>query len=790
MYSFRKSLSLILILLLIFSICGCRKNPTDSSTYSNYEDEIIIIEDENDDNNSSDITNPSSSQGGNNANVNTPPPTTQENYSVCQIKSVDSNIVFDLEIIDKVAYYNVSYKGETLYKRAKLGLKINDTDYSKGVKFKSVQQTSVSDTITLNGRFKNTTDQYTKADVTLTSHGETFTLEVRVYNDGVAFRMKFDRSAGTTVNAEYTSYNIDPNSYVYASFGCRRSDCQQRDSMAGYEGSCYEALYGRFSVANMFAPTQEQWKINGVFKQGENYLITPMAIEFPKSNSGKQYYGAILEGNVTDYVGTTLRQLGGGQFSTNTTFQSNAQFVDFKITGRQVITPYRILTIGENLNDLYNNSIVYSVNEAPSGDYSWVKPGKATWSWRSNGGKTGTIDLMYAYSDAAAKMGFEYNLIDSGWPYFKKNGKSGIKAIADLCTHSKPYGVEQLVWAYTPDYGTKVNTLTATGIRPFIPNYNDLEEFCESVAKAGVVGVKFDFFTPEDQVDGGVNIYEKIAQISAKHKLILNFHGATKPTGLNRTYPNVLNYEAIFGHEMEYAYTSSQVESKLFTTQYLTRGLAGHADYTPHVLNGLGWAELVFVEAPFNAIDAKPDELLNSPATEFIKSIPTVWDTTKVLSCSKFGEYAAIARCKDGNWYLGAINAKSSATNTQINLGEFLTDGGEYILDLYTDSGVSSKRVTKNDVITLNLAAYSGCAARISKAKMSSYGGEYTSTPITLELTDGCTAYYTTNGSTPTASSAKYNGSIELDKSSRVNIIVVNPAGSIVSRLSYRFNKF
>lgn len=714
---------------------------------------------------------------------------------IYSISSTDSNVNFNLEIIDGSLFYNVYYKGEQLFKNAKLGLKINGIDYSSDVAFVSAEQSTESDTIVLNGRFSNITTQYNLSKVMFSSHGQIFILEIRIYNNGVAFRMLFDSSAGKTVNAEYTEFSIDENSYVYASFGCRRGDCQRRDSMAGYHSICYEALYDRFPVKTVFTPNENQYKQNGLFENSENFVITPMTIEFAKTYAGKQYYGAILEGNVADYVGVNIKQIGGGKFALNTTFQPHAQFVDFDVTNDRVITPYRILTLGESLDDIYNNCIVYSVNEEPSEDHSWVIPGKSTWSWRSNGG-TGNMDTMYAYSDAAAKMGFEYNLVDAGWPRFEKDGGTSIDAIRKLCADTKDYGVKQIIWnAFTVGahggfpLGTKTDGLNDKGIRVFISDYDKVEEFCIAAKNAGVKGLKLDFMVPEDQPESGVNFYERTAEIAQKYGLIINYHGASKPSGLNRTHPNILNYEGIFGHEMQYAFTSFPVEAQLFTTQYITRGLAGHADYTPHVLNGLGLAELVFVDAPLNVIDAKPEELLNSRATEFIKAVPSVWDTTKVLSCSVFGEYAAIARCKDGNWYLGAISAKSTATDTKISLDEFLTDDGEYILDLYTDSGVSSKRVRKNDVITLNLAAYSGCAARISKAKMSCYGGQITSAPLTIELTDGCIAYYSTSGNEPTTSSAKYSGSIDINSSCVLKIIVVNSSGKTVSKLSYRFNK-
>lgn len=706
------------------------------------------------------------------------------------IYSLSKKVVFTVDCENGKPFYTVSYEGKTLYDKAPLGLKINGVEYSENVTIDAVETVNVTRSLTLLGRVHDIDDQYVQATVAMTAAGVPCTLDVRVYDSGVAFRYMYDKAAGKTVNAEYTAFKIPADSFVYASFGCRGKGCQRFHRFAHYNGICYEASYGRFPVKDIFTPTAKQIKFHDLYedvKDAENFILTPMSIEF--SNG---MFGAVLEGNLADYVGVNLRQKGDGLFELNTTYQPEKQFVDFDVTRENVVTPYRILTVAENLNDLYNNTIVYSVNEAPEGDFSWVKPGRSAWSWRSNGSFVGDIETMYNYNEAAAKLGLEYNILDGRWSLFADDVPSLFDMVKKLCDDMAPYGVEQVVWnGYTVSearfpLGKKAEELT-NGVRVYTPDWDAIETFMKNVSALGITGLKIDFFPPEDQVEGGVNLYEKTAKLAAKYNLVVNFHGATKPTGLNITYPNVVNYEGIFGHEMA-PVREAVNETQLFTTQYLTRGLAGHADFTPQVQNAYGLAELVFVDAPFNAIDATPAELIDSPAVEFIKACPTVWDNTKVLSVSVYEQFAAMARVKDGNWFLGVINNREAGV-TEIKLDEFLGEGA-YICDLYTDEGNSRKLVTKADVLAVNLPENSGYAARFSKVAMSAYGGEIKDA-VSIDLVDeGLTALYTLDGTDPIVSetAVTYTAPVTLTDSCRMRVAVKDGDGNEVATLSYRFN--
>ena len=714
--------------------------------------------------------------------------------SVLKVQSPDKQVSFELFIEHGKPLYAVSYKESILYEKAALGHKINGVDLSENVVFCDAVTEDKTVSVPLLGRMKTVSAAYTAATIALKSANVPFVLEVRVYNEGVAFRLVYDALAGKTVNAEYTAFKVSPDAFAYASFGCRGAGCQRFARFAGYNAICYEASYDRFPVREIFQPTEKQnlfHQLRDGAADAENFILTPMAVEFPERD-GKVLYGAILEAHVRHYVGVNLRQKGEGLFQLNTTYQPGKQFVDFDVTGDNVVTPYRVLAIAEDLNALYNNPILSTVNPPAEGDFSWVVPGRSAWSWRSNGSFTGKIDTMYNYTDAAIKLGFEYNILDGRWSLFADDIPTLFNLVKTLVDDSAPFSVNQVVWSgFTANearfpLGKKAEELT-NGVRIYYPDYDYIEKLFAKIAGLGIKGFKIDFMPPEDQPEAGVDIYEWVAKLAEKYHLAINFHGAMKPSGLNITYPNVLNYEGIFGHEMG-PVRQPENETHLFTTQYLTRGLAGHADFTPHVQNAYGLAELVFVDAPFNAIDATPTELTENRGIEFIKACPTVWDETRVLSPSKFGEFAAIAKCKDGNWFLGVINHDRDAA-VPVALSEFLEEG-TYILELYTDRTVSKKLVTKEDVLSVALPHHSGSAARISKVAMSPYGGMIT-TPVVLTFAqEGMTARYTLDGTDPVTSETAiaYTGAVTLEATCRMQVAVFDENGNLTNRLSYLFN--
>ena len=328
--------------------------------------------------------------------------------------------------------------------------------------------------------------------------------------------------------------------------------------------------------------------------------------------------------------------------------------------------PWRIIAISQEDKELVDNDLVYLL-AAPSQveDISWIKPGKVAWDWWNNWNiwgvdfKAGINNETYKYYiDFAAEKGIEYVILDEGWAVNKQ---------ADLFQVVPEINLPMLV-KYAASKG--VGIVLWAG---YAAMDKDMERVCQHYSEMGVKGFKVDFMDRDDQIV--VNFYERMAAMAAKYHLFIDFHGAYKPTGLNRTYPNVLNYEGVFGLEQ-----CKWVDSKTDMVKYevtipFIRMLAGPMDFTQGAMrNAAKWcyfpswnepmsqgtrcrqlAEYVIFDAPFAMLCDAPTAYMQEPeCTEFIAKVPTVWDETRVLD-GRVGEYVVTAKRKGNTWYIGAI---------------------------------------------------------------------------------------------------------------------------------------
>ena len=329
--------------------------------------------------------------------------------------------------------------------------------------------------------------------------------------------------------------------------------------------------------------------------------------------------------------------------------------------------PWRIFCVATEDAQLLDNDMVYRL-AAPNriGDTSWIKPGKVAWEWWNNWGvynvdfKTGINTETYKYYiDFASRNGIEYVILDEGWAVnlkadlFQIIPEIDLKGIIDYA-NSKNVGI--ILWA---------------GYYAF---ERDMERVCKHFSEMGVKGFKIDFINRDDAAS--VDFHYRAAAMAAKYKMMVDFHGTYKPTGLNRTYPNVVNFEGVYGLEQNMWATAAKHDQPLYdVTVPFTRMLAGPMDYTQGaMLNGTKktyhpsdvapmsqgtrvhqLAEYVIFLSPLNMLcDSPMNYEANPECTEFIAKIPTVWDETIPLK-SVIGEYVAVARRHGSTWYVGAI---------------------------------------------------------------------------------------------------------------------------------------
>lgn len=394
--------------------------------------------------------------------------------------------------------------------------------------------------------------------------------------------------------------------------------------------------------------------------------------------------------------------------------------------------PWRMAIVTTADKDLAASNLSYLL-AAPSrlSDISWIKPGKVAWDWWNDWNLdgvdfvTGVNNATYkAYIDFAASKGIEYVILDEGW---------AVNLKADLMQVVKEIDLKELV-----DYAASKNV----GIILWVGYYafeRDMENVCRHYAAMGVKGFKVDFMDRDDQEMTAFNY--RAAEMCAKYKLILDLHGTHKPAGLNRTYPNVLNFEGVNGLEQMKWSPASLDQVKYDVMIPFIRQVSGPMDYTQGAMRNASkgnyypcnsepmsqgtrcrqLALYVVFESPFNMLCDNPGNYMREPeSTDFIAGIPTVWDESIVLD-GKMGEYIVTARRSGNVWYVGGIT-DWTARDIEVDCS-FLGDDKTHNATLFKD-GVNAHRVgrdykreslsiNKNSKLKIHLAPGGGFALQI-----------------------------------------------------------------------------
>lgn len=366
-----------------------------------------------------------------------------------------------------------------------------------------------------------------------------------------------------------------------------------------------------------------------------------------------------------------------------------------------------------NCNIIANVSSSYDKKLFPNGyNTDWIKPGRSVWSWLAKT-RSVTLENMKHFSDLAAELGFEYNLVDEGWSNWKDsiNHKDNWDMMKELVDYSAAKGVRIWVWKAYPD-------------RKGIPGIKDSLQrriFFKKCKDLGIVGLKVDFFDSESQEI--IQFYQAALRDAAEYHLMMDFHGANKPTGESRTWPNEMTREAIRGLENHPPWAKSNIILPF------TRYLAGPADYTSvHFGDRMGevsWAHhiasMIVFTSPFLCLGADPQSILDNPCKEMIQSIPTVWDETLVLPQSKIGELVLFARRKGTTWFLAAMNGMDESKSISIDLsflkGRCMLSSINDDKDKQANALLKKGNVSDNSTITILLNGNGGYAGRFEKMK-------------------------------------------------------------------------
>ncbi|MCF0201975.1 MAG: glycoside hydrolase family 97 protein [Bacteroidaceae bacterium] len=404
-----------------------------------------------------------------------------------------------------------------------------------------------------------------------------------------------------------------------------------------------------------------------------------------------------------------------------------------KTTGKRTY-PWRILAITDNDRQMPVNNLVYALaRENKTGDTSWIKPGKSAWEWWNDWNLKGVpfksginMPTYKYYIDFAARYGLQYVILDEGW-YVPQSGDMLTAVpqlnLQELIDYGKAKGVGVVLW-------TVFNVLDA-----------QLEEACSKYAAMGVKGFKVDFLDRDDQT--AVEMVERIAAACAKHKLMLDLHGIYKPVGLNRTYPNIVNYESVFGME-EMKWSDPVVEMPEYDVTFpFIRMMCGSVDYTPGAMRNAArsdWkpmystpysqgtrchqlATYIVHDSPFTMLADAPTAYDAEPeVTRFIASIPCDVDETRILQ-GVIGEHIVTMRRKADSYYIGGMTDWNERDITLTF--DFLPAGKQYKAVIMRDGINANKNahdyikeemtVSSTTTLTLHLASGGGFAAAVAQ---------------------------------------------------------------------------
>lgn len=524
--------------------------------------------------------------------------------------------------------------------------------------------------------------------------GEVFYLDTREFDDGVALRYRIPADGPRCIYDEHTTFRFPNNTRVWYASGPFQYGWNQI-----YQERTVDKIKGE-----LLAPPSTFLLPDGTYAALTEANLTNFhgAVMFGIGNNQVKFGYVENEGHLKTGTSTGMPQY---QYA-HSVVKDVPWIVSPKEGEKEIVTPWRILMLADNLNNLVNNRIISQVADVPDPslfpqgkETEWIKPGRSVFLWLVAGGsKRLTVDNHKRYIDGAAELGLESVVVDDGWELWNKtepnaNSRSKWDFLKEVVDYGKERNVDVWVWRpSSPRFGNKgdIGLLTP----------EERKSFMGKCAEIGVKGLKVDFFCTENLFT--VGLMEEILKEAARHQLMVVFHGVNKPTGDSFTYPNLLAKEAVRGLECvgaENSWAPGPAWPYHNTILPFTRWLAGPADYTPlhfrkncpeSVTFTHQLASIYMFTSPMLILAADMDDMLQCPGRSFIEEVPVTWDETHVLSESSIGEVAAIARRKGNVWYLSVLNGEKEAT---VNFNLDFLPKGRYRMTAAFDANNNRKKI-------------------------------------------------------------------------------------------------
>ena len=634
-----------------------------------------------------------------------------KNYT---LSSPDGGLKVEISTGDGLSY-RIMHENDTILSHSNIGLVLADgTLVGKSSRVTRERRKKIEDKVESPFyRFKEFIAACNELDLKLQGgFGVTF----RAYDDGVAYRFYTTVASEVTVKDEMAEFNFPQDYTAYLPY-----TTNDKKPMAMAYQNVYDITpLSKAQPKLAFLPvTVDCGSVKLTLLESDLEAYPGV---FVQSQQGK--YG--LKGVFAPYPAKTdFYPWRKQEYVTETT-----DFISRSRGSRSY--PWRVLAITEKDTDMPVNNLVYAL-ASPNriGDTSWIKTGKVAWDWWNDWNLKGVpfkaginMDTYKYYIDFASRNGLEFIVLDEGW-YDPKSGDMLTVIpeldLTELIAYGKSKGVEIVLW-------TVFNVLDS-----------QLEAACKKYADMGIKGFKVDFLDRDDQT--AVEMVYRIAEMTARYKLTLDLHGIYKPTGINRTYPHIINFESVFGME-EVKWTDIKNNMPLYDVTFpYIRMMAGPVDYTPGAMRNAtkaDWRAMYYTPAsmgtrchqlaayivhdsPFTMLCDAPTNYLNEQeCVDFIASLPVEVDSTFIAS-GELGKYIVTVRKKDVNWYIGGMT-NWDERDVQLDFS-FLPEGMSYTAVLFKDGVNANKqaedyrketiRIDKDSRLTLHLASGGGFAMKL-----------------------------------------------------------------------------
>lgn len=650
-------------------------------------------------------------------------------FSICNIFSADvktlspdSNIEIIFKLSDKgEPIYSISFKGIKFLNWSLLGLNFNESGMiSSGMKIISVENVTVDETYRIySGKSKYSRNNCNETKISLeekTSPGRKLDLYFRAYNDGAAFRYGIPEQAGINsfiISTEETQFNFSGDYQCWA---------MKKDRFR----HSYEGEYRPYKLSTINDTPGDS---TSYFP----YITLPLTMKM-----SEDLYVCLSEANITGYPGMYLTKQEGNILKSKLSPDSTNKNISVR-GSTPAVSPWRLFIIGDNPGKLIESNLIMNLNDPCkiTDAEDWIKPGKSAWSWwaedrgfePSFGYQILSTKTVKYYVDFAAANSVQYVILDGGWYGWFDASKDDVhhdltKTLPELdlpgvAAYANSKGIGLILWVVWYELERQMT------------------EALDYYQLLGIKGIKLDFMDRDDQYM--TDFYLKVAEECAKRKIEVIFHGAYKPDGLSRTYPNILTYEGVMG--TEYSRWSSLPDPLNNVTIPFTRMLVGPMDYAPGSMTNSNkenfkgqWkypmtqgtktqqlAMLVVYESGIQTLCESPKIYEKTPEFEFIKQVPVTWDSTIVLD-GKIGEYIVIARKKDDKWFIGGMT-NWDQRNIVIDLSFLGNDKYESVIysdasDANTNPGnvkIFKKVLRSSDKISFWFAKGGGAAIVLKK---------------------------------------------------------------------------